>query len=192
MKKCVHCKKKKSLSEFYLRKDTEKYRNHCKDCMSESHKKYYDENLEQFYKRNEEYYKSNKESCLKQQKIYYATTIEKQREDRKIYQKNNPEAHNKATKKYTNKNKELYRFYSRTRQALKRQVCPNWVNKEELKNIYLNCPKGFEVDHIIPIKNNWVTGLHVPWNLQYLKNRDNNSKKNKFDFTYKNEGWKNA
>ena len=40
MKVCAKCKEKKSLSEFYFRKDTNKYRNECKKCFSNQTKQF--------------------------------------------------------------------------------------------------------------------------------------------------------
>jgi hypothetical protein len=51
---------------------------------------------------------------------------------------------------------------------------------EEIREWYANCPAGFEVDHIVPIKHDDVCGLHVPWNFQYLTKTDNESKNNYF------------
>lgn len=45
--------------------------------------------------------------------------------------------------------------------------------KDQLLEIYANCPHGYEVDHIHPLSKG---GLHVPWNLQYLLMVDNRSK----------------
>ena len=50
--------------------------------------------------------------------------------------------------------------------------------------------KGFQFDHIIPIKHPNVSGLHVPWNLQLLTPEENVKKSNSFDGTYENLGWK--
>ena len=52
--------------------------------------------------------------------------------------------------------------------------------REELDEFYRNRPIGFTVDHIHPLKGQNASGLHVPWNLQYLTLSDNVSKWNFF------------
>lgn len=71
--------------------------------------------------------------------------------------------------------------YNSIRRAREVQALPDWVDTSELLNIYLARPKGTHVDHIIPLVNRWVCGLHVPNNLQYLSAEDNRRKSNKFD-----------
>jgi hypothetical protein len=62
----------------------------------------------------------------------------------------------------------------------KRVALPTWANLEKMNDIYKRCPKGYHVDHIIPLKGALVSGLHVENNLQYLKAADNLSKHNTF------------
>jgi hypothetical protein len=57
---------------------------------------------------------------------------------------------------------------------------PLWADLDKIKDIYLNRPEGYHVDHIIPLNGVNVSGLHVENNLQYLTEADNLSKGNKF------------
>lgn len=63
----------------------------------------------------------------------------------------------------------------RARHGYNRAYAPN-ANKEKIKQIYENCPVGYEVDHIIPLSKG---GLHHEDNLQYLTIKENRSKGNK-------------
>lgn len=61
------------------------------------------------------------------------------------------------------------------RAALRNQT-PADADIEKIKEIYANCPEGYEVDHIIPINKG---GLHHENNLQYLTIKENRSKKDR-------------
>lgn len=58
---------------------------------------------------------------------------------------------------------------------------PPWADLLKIKRIYAECPKGYHVDHIIPLNGELVSGLHVENNLQYLSAKENIAKGNRFE-----------
>lgn len=74
------------------------------------------------------------------------------------------------------KQKIARKIAAQRRVEMKNAIVPLTIEeKETLKEIYLNCPFGFEVDHIIPISKG---GKHHPNNLQYLTIYENRKKSN--------------
>jgi 5-methylcytosine-specific restriction endonuclease McrA len=72
--------------------------------------------------------------------------------------------------------RSLTREASAHYRAQLRNQTPPWADRKAIKEYYRLCPKGYEVDHIIPISKG---GLHDLPNLQYLTIRENRSKGNK-------------
>jgi hypothetical protein len=161
------------------------------------------------------------DSIYKRQRERILSRIDKEKEYQKAYREKNKEKNKEYKKKYYQDNKEelllkCVEYYSKNSDLIKKRV-KTWkktngkrcyagdklrkerkakrtLNKcfeQDVKIFYTNCPEGMTVDHIIPLKNNKVSGLHVVWNFQYLSPEDNSIKHNKFDGTYENEGWKN-
>jgi 5-methylcytosine-specific restriction endonuclease McrA len=61
------------------------------------------------------------------------------------------------------------------------------ADKADIKKIYDLCRQitlltgvKHEVDHIVPICGESVSGLHVPWNLRVITREENSKKSNKF------------
>lgn len=84
-----------------------------------------------------------------------------------------------AFKKWYLANKKVHLARVRHRQLAKKQRTPLF-GQIGIDQFYINCPKGLEVDHIIPLQGKTVSGLHVVWNLQYLDIATNRKKANKF------------
>ena len=158
-----------------------------KDNIKEYQSKYYLNNKEKFkeinrlYRLNnkefiKEYLLKNKEKISKHRKQYYLNNAEKQKKYTKNYTLNNKD----KIKEYHLKNPHTQKAITAKRRALKLKATPKFANLNKIKEIYKNCPKGYVVDHIVPLQGKIVCGLHVEYNLQYLTKLENSSKSNRF------------
>jgi len=144
------------------------YQNRCKTCQ----KKY---DAERFLKK--------RDVILQQSKDYYASNLEMARAKRALWREMNRAYARSYGKKYRKENpgKELAK--TRRYALAKLNRTPKWLTKQqidEMTQFYVNCPKGYEVDHIIPLQGKNISGLHVPSNLQYLTIEENRKKSNKY------------
>jgi 5-methylcytosine-specific restriction endonuclease McrA len=94
-------------------------------------------------------------------------------------------------KAYAKANPHIFRINGSLRRARKNNATPPWLVGdllEEVKAIYteaskLTCSQGnrIHVDHIVPLKGDSVSGLHVPWNMRLATKRENCQKNKKFN-----------
>ena len=161
-----------------------------KEYQKEYQKKYRLDNKKKIRKYRIHYCLNNKEKIKERNKLYYINNIEKLKRSSSQYRLKNKD----RIKEYRFRNKEKakkeYRLYSlinrnllnakeAKRRSSKLKATPKFANLNKIKEIYKNCPKGYHVDHIVPLNGKNVCGLHVEWNLQYLTPSDNSSKSNK-------------
>lgn len=173
-KPCSKCKNIKPYSEFYKDKSrSDGHCNYCKICdkkrlrnkekADERHKKW--RNSEAGKKYFQKYYKERKEEYAERNKKWAEENRERLRE---LYRNST------KSERWRKKHKERMAH----RRALKLKATLTDF-RDEIKKIYENCPSGHHVDHIIPLVNPNICGLHVPWNLQYLPAEENLRKNNK-------------
>lgn len=144
----------------------------CKECSEEKP-------IELFYKHkgNTDGYKHKCKACYnKQGKDAYLKNPEKKRNMNKAHYYNNKSYYVAKCAKY---------------RAAKLKRTPKWLNSEQLTYIekeYSMAKKleaitgdKYHVDHIIPLQGRFVSGLHVPWNLQVIEASENKSKGNRHE-----------
>ena len=142
-------------------------------------KKAYNKNIEKIKLYNKEFYKAHVEKMYAKNKAYREANREKVYAYNKKYKENNPEKIKAWQKEYRENNRGIFTAIQAKRRARNLQATPTWVNLEAIKEIYAQCPKGYHVDHIVPLKGKNVCGFHVENNLQYLKAKENIRKGNR-------------
>jgi 5-methylcytosine-specific restriction endonuclease McrA len=100
-----------------------------------------------------------------------------------------PEEKQKYKEKYRQKHPEMYKTLVSLRKRRHRNATPPWLTTEQklvIRNLYLSAitltkatGERYVVDHIIPLTNDNVCGLHVPWNLRVITQEENLKKSNK-------------
>jgi 5-methylcytosine-specific restriction endonuclease McrA len=169
----------------------------CKTCHNEAAKRWAKNNPKKMRAATSAWKKRNPEKNRETVRIYRNKNIEKARMAARRWAKNNPEKANKIKLRWAKKNPkrklEQSRRWAKNNpekvlanvrlyQAAKLQRVPLWLtttHKNQMKQIYMNCPKGHHVDHLYPLRGKIVSGLHVPWNLVYLKSSKNHKKGNR-------------
>lgn len=192
MKTCKKCHISKSINDYYKRSSSKDgYRNECKECIKNNVKKWSKNNKDYIKAKRKEYYKKNSERIKNKVKKWRKDNPEKAKLLDKIKHEKTPSFIKKArAKKYRQTYPERMNARSSIYRRRKRKSKLYYLHSKDIYEFYKNCPDGYEVDHIIPISNKMISGLHVPWNLQYLSISENKKKSNKFDGTNNNDTWK--
>ena len=104
------------------------------------------------------------------------------------------EAGNRAAAKRRADNPTQNRFKAASYKASRINRAPVWLTREHRKDMrsfyalrdWLNLTMfgvKYEVDHIVPLRGQSVSGLHVPWNLRVIRASENARKGNRHEET---------
>lgn len=166
MKKCTKCnttKPKKCFDKRIISVDGLSYK--CKNCCILYRKEYRKKYKERLKEQKARDYQNRKEYINKK-------SVE--------WARNNPEKRKIITKRYRQNNKHVIcEIQARRRKGKNSKL--SILHKKEMREFYRLRKQGYEVDHIIPLCGDTVSGLHVPWNLQYLTISENRKKSNKLE-----------
>jgi hypothetical protein len=169
MKTCTKCQNQKSIDLFHKDKSRKDgYRNWCKACVSLFMKNKHLDNPDAALKRVNEWIK-NPENRLR---------------------------HNQVCAKWAKKNSAKVNARTARRYASRKKATPSWIKEspeymwmiEEAYELARLRTKLFdvqwEVDHIVPLRGNKVSGLHVPWNLRVVTHKENRVKSNSYEVQF--------
>ena len=137
-----------------------------------------------------EWYERNKALAIKRAQTWQKENIERKREINAKWREENREQHNAISRVWNSNNKDKKAAYQAKRRAAQLLRTPKWLsaddwfvieeayNLAQLRTQHFGFP--WHVDHIIPLQGKFVSGLHVPNNLQVIPGEENSEKSNKY------------
>jgi hypothetical protein len=142
-------------------------------------KKRYASNPEKYRKEAKQWRDKHPEKALEIAKNSWEKHKSKRLQAAKVYRDTNKTRVKVKSAEWRKRNWAKTLAYNTQRKKIIRQRTPAWADKKAIVEFYANRPEGHEVDHIIPLQGDIVSGLHVLENLQYLLAKENHVK-NKF------------
>jgi len=167
-KTCVKCCVQQDIGEFQAVGPGGRYRRHaCRLCVNAAHTAWRSTHLDVVAA----YGKANRSAYP----IAHANNVA-------VWRAANPAAVAAISKRSRAKHRDRIRAAVAKQCADRIKRTPPWADQDELRKWYaLAVETGTHVDHIVPLRGELVSGLHVPWNLQLLSAKDNRLKSNKFE-----------
>jgi hypothetical protein len=159
----------------------------CPECRIEYKRNWDKENREQNQKLKQKWHEANRERNLAAMRKRHADNPMRGREQARKWERDNLERSRQLHRQWIKANRGKVNANTAKRRAAKKQAIAAWANHNEIKEIYKECARltketgvKHQVDHIYPLQNKYMCGLHVENNLQILSATENTIKSNKF------------
>jgi hypothetical protein len=166
----------KRMERYYANKETE----------LQKMKEYKTCNPEKIRSLNKRYREENRDKCLETSRVYRETNGDKKREGQRLHYQRNRQQVLEANKQWKLRNPDKKAAANAKRRAAKKNACVSWADEEKIISFY-TCAQHLtkttgvvhDVDHIVPLINDIVCGLHNEFNLDVLTKSQNSSKGNR-------------
>ena len=201
-KRCAKCFEIRSSEEFYLDSAAKGgQRPVCKQCDKSASSAWRKLNPEKAAATSAKWWAANPEKHRVYAAKWRKLNPQKNRDTKARWAKNNPDKVKASAARFSKSNHGKYAAYwanwakahrpqlnakDSKRRAAELNATPNWANSADIKKFYddakrLTARTGIphEVDHVVPLKNMIVCGLHVSHNLQTVTRFANRSKCNR-------------
>lgn len=187
-KTCCKCGETKPTSEFYFRKDNNKFRPDCKKCSDRRVRSWFEVNQERRQEYMRQYYgpwyreRGGKEKAAAWWEKNGREYEKRAADMRRKYREENREDCNRRIRDWKSRNKAKLWGYSATRRAALLNAIPKWASLDKIHEIYSECEARnmqtgvkHHVDHIVPLVGRYgrVCGLHCEQNLQIITASEN-------------------
>lgn len=169
---CTKCNLSKPPDDFYTeRRKLNGKQSECKLCARI---------------RNAQWAANHPEKMIEYKSIWHKKNIDLVLSRVKKWAKENPEKRAQYNSKYNKANRASANARLAAYRAAKFRATVSWTNEIAVKEFYSFAKikskltsAEWEVDHIVPLQNKLVCGLHTHYNLQVIPASENQSKNNR-------------
>ena len=183
MKTCSKCMVTKGPHGFHARSSSpDGLHYHCKDCRRSETSGYRERNLEKVEATRQKWVEANP-NYGKEYRVRKKDFVKSLQGD---WNERNKERRRELREQWARANAAHINAKNAYRKAAKKMATPQWANLTAIVALYREAHRqtretGIQhhVDHIVPLSNGLVCGLHVEHNLRVIPGADNIAKSNR-------------
>jgi len=195
-KKCLGCRREASLrwarrNKDRMREASRKWASANKDRMRELTRRWRAANKKRMKELVSRWANANRTKCREASRRWRAANTDRAREASRRWYAANKDLARDIHRRWARANAGRCAAKTIARRAAKYCRTPQWLTSfdtEAIRSLYTEAARltratgvKHEVDHVIPLRGQTVSGLHVPQNLRIITKAQNAAKRNRFD-----------